>query len=74
MTASQKIEEIGFLSSQLCNEISRTKVLNPPAPDVVSKPSTGLTALHLLLRKGEHLQFIQVTGSSAFADSKQCTS
>ena len=37
------------------------KVLSPPAPGVVSKPSTGLTALHLLLRKGENLQFIQVT-------------
>ena len=37
------------------------RVLSPPAPGVVSKPSTGLTALHLLLRKGENLQFIQVT-------------
>jgi len=43
--------------------------IGPPAPGVASKPSTGVTALHFLLRKGENLQFVQVTGTSAFTDS-----
>jgi len=64
-----KLKKLYFFLVNYVIKSPEQRVLSPPAPGVVSKPSTGLTALHLLLRKGENLQFIQVTGSSAFTDS-----
>ena len=56
-----KLKKLYFFLVNYVIKSPNQRVFSPPAPGVVSKPSTGLTALHLLLRKGENLQFIQVT-------------
>ena len=59
-TISDSFSKLKKLYFFLVNYVIKSpdqRVLSPPAPGVVSKPSTGLTALHLLLWKGKNLQF-----------------
>ena len=57
VTASQKLKKLYFFLVNYVMKSPEQRVFSPPAPGVVSQPSTGLTALHLLLWKGENLQF-----------------
>ena len=64
-----KLKNIYFFLVNYVIRSPEQRTLGLPAPGVASKPSTGVTALHFLLRNGRNLQFVQVTGSSAFTDS-----